>query len=357
MVTPDIFTTVGFERRKFGASGKELGYLIAKPQLSKLTAVVIAPILVLGLFVAWTEFEINVERRSHQRDMRSTEHRTAAKLAEIEMELWSHYREDIRESHEAQTLLRNLNASYDDFKFQLQGTMLRAAKDLGLTSDEASLLTETALQIVADHRHRNMRQTRDLVDHLVSVGQKGSRLQQHLDDEVARDMREETRHIVEHDEDMDWRGSPEDVKLSAIVNGFFETYREYLSDFSIAIHSLHEGSDVYVQLMDMHARAEEGREDGIEPFLDSLHRQQVIPRFTRGANTFMRTLSEFLGVLLMTPRVPHEQLSALEEEWDANTRDPYSVLTQLHEWEVEGRVPGYWLERTMATFEEGELQG
>lgn len=335
--------------------------MIEKSRLGKLCAAMGFPMIALGLLFAWAQFEIHFERRNYQDDMRHEEHQAASKLAQIEMELWSHYREDIHESNEAESLLRSLNASYDEFKMKLQSTILGVAKDLGLEPGKASALTGAALELIANHRQENIQQTKDLVDHLVIAGKKSAALQTYLDDEIVREMQEESRHIAEYHEGLNEEQiSPEDEKLSTIINGFFLTYQEFSSEFSAAIQSLHAGSQIHEQLQSLYAelRAQDAPFDWeVEGALRSIHQQEFIPPFRKGANSFMQTLPEFLEVLVMTPRIPHETLSLLEREWQTGKKDPYSVLMQLHELEVDKKVPGYWLERAMAIFESGELQG
>merc|ERR1719414_567482 len=61
--------------------------------------------------VVFMVYDIRLEKKSFHRDMRVEEHHAASKLAQVQMELWSQYRDDVEESHEAARLLDTLNAS------------------------------------------------------------------------------------------------------------------------------------------------------------------------------------------------------------------------------------------------------
>merc|ERR1711879_68389 len=111
MTTPDILHTVGFEKTKLGSGDKESGYQIKR---SSLTSLVIGTLVCFGIvaFVAVTMvYDVHFDLKPQYQQHRLEEHRTAKKLAQAQMALWSQYRDDIHESQEAGRLLKTLDSS------------------------------------------------------------------------------------------------------------------------------------------------------------------------------------------------------------------------------------------------------
>jgi len=207
MTTPDILETVGFEKRKVGSGDKELGYVIKKKSLNGLVAGVAAIFGVLAVVLVFTQFEVRFEKRSFHRKLRREEHHAASKLAQVEMELWAQYRDDIHESNEANAMLTSLSTSYDSFQASLQKTIDTAAKDLNLNSAKATHLADVILHLVADLRKENLHHAKHLVDHLVAAGKRSISLERHVEKEIKEDMEEESKHMREDEEE----GIAEDV--------------------------------------------------------------------------------------------------------------------------------------------------
>merc|ERR1712151_957073 len=100
-------------------------------------------------------FEIKFERRSLKHKFRKMEHHAASKLAKVEMELWSHFKDDIQESHEASGLLKSLQASYDQLQSKMQESIEETTMEAGLVKEKADFVTEKAMLVLADHREAN----------------------------------------------------------------------------------------------------------------------------------------------------------------------------------------------------------
>merc|ERR1712060_140318 len=62
-------------------------------------------------------------------------------------------------------------------------------------------------------------------------------------------------------------------------------------------------------------------------------------------NVFRRSPQDFVESLLAIPRLPSKELAELEKAWKDKKKDTFSVLNQLHDWEGEGKVPTFWIER------------
>eukprot|EP00438_Fugacium_kawagutii_P029701 Skav222841 [mRNA] locus=scaffold1263:74954:91126:- [translate_table: standard] len=144
----------------------ELGYAIKRTRLIGLMVGTLGCLGLLALLGVWSQFEIHLEKRTMRRELRREEHHAASKLAQVGMELWSEYRDDIHESHEAQMLMKLLNSSYTNFEAQVKATVDRNAKELGLNSDKAGPLT-------------------GLVDHLVEAGKRAVPLEKRAEKEAA----------------------------------------------------------------------------------------------------------------------------------------------------------------------------
>merc|ERR1719284_1733935 len=82
--------------------------------------------------VMFMVYDIHLEKKVLHREMRKEEHHAASKLAQVQMELWSQYRDDVKESHEAARLLDILNTSYAQFKPKLQTSIDEVGKEMGL---------------------------------------------------------------------------------------------------------------------------------------------------------------------------------------------------------------------------------
>uniref|UniRef100_A0A7S4T165 Uncharacterized protein n=1 Tax=Alexandrium monilatum TaxID=311494 RepID=A0A7S4T165_9DINO len=367
MTTPDILETVGFEKSKIGSGDKELGYVIKRSRLRGLAAGSAAVVGVLAIVVVLTLFEVRFERRSFHRKLRKEEHHAASKLAEVEMELWSQYRDDIVESNEAQALLRSLNTSYASLQVRLQSTIDSAAKELNLNKDKAAHLADLILREVASMQQDNVKHAKHLVDHLVSAGKRGASLERHVSRELVKEMEEEEKHIKEDEQE---GGVPyhepeeghrlhgdhrlegthggnetrESDHLKDLLEGFWFTFNDYESEFKDKPRSLlKDGHPVYEQLKDLQAKIrspETPSEEEIGQALDKIDLSSVGAGLGSG-----RVLppADIVEELLLIPKIPFEDLTALEKDWRDGTKDSVTVFGKLAEWHAQGQLPSGWL--------------
>merc|ERR1719199_935512 len=65
-------------------------------------------------------YDVHFEKKTFHRQLRVEEHHAASKLAQVQMELWGQYRDDVQESQEATILMKRLEASVPQFESKLQ---------------------------------------------------------------------------------------------------------------------------------------------------------------------------------------------------------------------------------------------
>eukprot|EP00413_Alexandrium_margalefii_P013570 CAMPEP_0204531106 /NCGR_PEP_ID=MMETSP0661-20131031/10989_1 /ASSEMBLY_ACC=CAM_ASM_000606 /TAXON_ID=109239 /ORGANISM="Alexandrium margalefi, Strain AMGDE01CS-322" /LENGTH=402 /DNA_ID=CAMNT_0051537239 /DNA_START=55 /DNA_END=1263 /DNA_ORIENTATION=+ len=367
MTTPDILETVGFEKSKIGSGDKELGYVIKRSRLQGLAVGSLAIVAVLSLVAVFTLFEVRFERRSFHRKLRKEEHHAASKLAEVEMELWSQYRDDIVESHEAQALLRSLNSSYASLQAKLQATIDSAAKELNLNKDKATHLADMILHEVAAMQQDNVKHAKHLVDHLVNAGKRGEHLEKHVNKDIVKEMEAEEKHIEEdkkegginYDEDhagghqlhgdgilagTGGNDTQEEDHLKDMLDGFWFTFNDYETEFKDKPRQiLKEGHPVYTKLKELKKKIdspEAPSDEEIGAMLDKIDLSSVGAGLGSGR---VLPAADIVEELLLIPKIPHKELTALEKDWKAGKKDSVQVFGQLTEWHSQGLVPSGWL--------------
>jgi len=368
MTTPDILETMGFEAKKVGSGDKELGYVIKKKSLNGLMVGVAAIFGVLAVLAVLTQFEVRFERRSFHRKLRKEEHHAASKLAQVEMELWAQYRDDIHESHEANAVLASLSASYDNFQATLQRTIESEAKDLNLNSAKATHLADVILHLVADMRKEHTHHLKHLVDHLVAAGKRSVKLERHVEKELKEEMKEEGAHMREDKEE----GIAEEVDkfegsggldgedadpLKATLEGFFTTFNDYESEFNGQARStLTPAHPVYKQLQALWANISgptPPEEEEVGAALDKIDLSSVGAGLGKG-----RTLpaQDIVEELLLITKVPHKELKELEKTWRSGGKDSVAVLEKLEDYYAQKLIPSGWLRQGVDRDYEEELK-
>mmetsp|Transcript_115026 Transcript_115026/g.229005 ORF Transcript_115026/g.229005 Transcript_115026/m.229005 type:complete len:381 (+) Transcript_115026:61-1203(+) len=362
MTTPDILETVGFEKRKVGARDTELGYVIKKKSLNGLVIGVAAVFGVLAVVAIFTQFEVRVEKRSFQRKLRKEEHHAASKLAQVDMELWAQYQEDIRESNEAQTMVRRLNESYDKFRVSLNKTIEAQVKEIHLNSAKAAHLADVILQQVANLRTNNMHHVKHLVDHLVTSGKRSGVLEKHVSKSLKEDLLEESKQLHEDKEagiDAHERlgsadsvgdtsnASSKDDPLKGVLEGFFWTFNDYEAEFKHRARTVlsQPGNAVYRQLQDLWANitsATPPSEDEVGAALDHIDLASVGAGLGSGR---VLPAVDIVEELLLIPKIPHRDIEKLQEVWQSGQTDSVDVLAKLELWYADKLIPSGWLKK------------
>jgi len=355
MTTPDILDTMGFEKKKVGSGDKELGYVIKKKSLNGLIVGVAAIFGVLVMVAVFTQFEVRFERRSFHRKLRKEEHHAAHKLAQVEMELWAQYRDDIHESQEANAMLAGVSASYDKFQANLQKTIDSAAKELNLNSDKATHLADMILHLVADMRKEHIHHTKQLVDHLVNAGKRSVKLERHVEKEIKEELKEEAEKMVEDKEEgieeevdkyegsgMD--GDADSDPLKSMLDGFFSTFNDFETEFKDQARStLKPEHPVYKQLEALWAKI-----SGPTPLEEEEVGEELGKIDLAGVGAGLgagRTLpaQDIVEELLLIPKIPHKELRELEEKWKAGSVDAVAILGKLEEYQEQKLIPSGWM--------------
>eukprot|EP00440_Ansanella_granifera_P031353 gb/GFBE01034044.1/.p1 GENE.gb/GFBE01034044.1/~~gb/GFBE01034044.1/.p1 ORF type:complete len:372 (+),score=128.19 gb/GFBE01034044.1/:1-1116(+) len=367
MTTPDLFTTVGFEKSKIGANDTELGYAIKKTRLIGLVIGGLGCLGFLALIGVWSQFEVHLERRSLHRQLRKEEHKAASKLAQVGMELWSEYRDDIHESHEAQLLVKQLNSSYDRFQATIRSSVQATSNELGLNQDKAAKLADTILHLVADQQKESLTHTKKLVDHLVEAGKRAVPLQKHAEHEVLKEVKEEGKAIAEDlangvalpEADPVEPGAGENLTepedpLKGILDGFWYVFHDYEREFSGKPRELmkpgHKAFDALKAIAD---KEDELTEAEIAAELDKVDLESVGAGLGSGRVLPARDIVE---ELLMIGTIPHKELDALYEDWVSGKEDSVSVFAKLEEMHGKELVPSGWLQRGVDEDEKEEAE-
>mmetsp|Transcript_18240 Transcript_18240/g.42939 ORF Transcript_18240/g.42939 Transcript_18240/m.42939 type:complete len:397 (-) Transcript_18240:93-1283(-) len=334
------------------------GLVCGRSRLQGLAVGSVVIVSILAVVVVLTLFEVRFERRSFHRQLRKEEHHAASKLAQVEMELWSQYRDDIVESHEAQALLRSLNASYDQLQVKLQATIDAVAVELNLNKDKATHLADRILHQVADMQQDNVKHAKHLVDHLVAAGKRGATLEKHVGKEIVKEMEEEERHIEEDEKEGgisyeehehaggDVNGTREvEDPLKTMLEGFWFTFKDYESEFKDKPRAtLKDGNPVYMQLQELKKKidsSEPPSEEELGVALDKIDLASVGAGLGSGR---VLPAADIVEELLLIPKIPHAELSALEEAWRKGEKDSVEVFGKLAELHAQGLVPSGWLQ-------------
>jgi len=342
MAAPELLGHLGFRRRKFGSGDKELGYEIDGLPLSRLLLAVGLAAALLASLVGWSQYEIRLERRSFHRKLRREENAAAAQLAQVEMELWTHFRDDVRDSREALQLMDSLNSSLDELSVKLQTTIGKMARNFGLPQDKASILADTTVSLMAEQRQESIRHARGLLGHLLREGggaeaaAGGSRRPGGGEGGLSPAARQEG-------------------ELRELVGGFWQAHAAFQRHFAPArVKLVQGGGPLNKQLRDLRASLQGGELSGQEA--DAAQRRVADSlglSLDHEDLAFLKSPADLLEVLLALPAFPTQELARLQSQWSPapgseGSGDPYALLSLLHDWRARGRLPAPWLEHALS---------
>lgn len=360
MTTPDLLTTVGFERRKLGNGDKEVGYAIRSSNLVVIAVGIVAFAAVLSFAVVWSLFEIRFERRHAHHELRVEEHHAALKLARVEMELWSELRADVHESQEARVLLQSLNASYEELTHKLRNSIGKLCRDNGLHAEKATLISHKVLHLIVEHRQETIRHAKTLVDHLVNVGKKSAKLEKKLERKMDKEMKQEINMETE-EASLEEDGMKDPPQIKMMVVNFWRLFDKFHSTYPDAIKLLKKDAPAFQMAVDLWKRAEDQDivlgEDELDKELQAIDLKNLGMEYIKNSNEFTQDPYDFLEMVVAVPGVPFVEMGALEQEWKAGTKDSYAVLEQLREWKEAGRLPETWVAESVSEEEEEDREG
>jgi len=363
MTTPDLFTTVGFEKSKIGSNDTELGYAIKKTRLVGLVVGSFGCLGFLAVLGIWSQFEIHLEKRSLKRELRKEEHHAASKLAQVGMELWGEYRDDIHESHEAQMLVKLLNSSYSSFQDRIKTSVDTTSKDLGLNADKAQKLVDQILHLVADQQQASLGHTKKLVDHLVASGKRAVTLEKRAEHEVMKEVKVEEKAIEqdlkagdalpEDEKPANNKTEPEDP-LKGILDGFWYIFDDYEREFAGKPRELLKpGNAAYDALKAIDSAEEELSDAELAEKLDKIDLTAVGAGLGSGRILPARDIVE---ELLMIGDIPHKELREIQKAWKDGKEDSVTVFAKLQEMHDQHKVPSGWLQSGVDEDEKEEIQ-
>lgn len=369
MTTPDLLSTVGFSKSKIGSGDKEVGYQINESSLCSLFGGALVCFAVMGFLVVFMVYDIHFEKKTIHQKARVEEHHAASKLAQVQMELWSQYRDDISESKEAGALLKSLDSSYDEFKGKFQGAITEFAHELSINEVKAGKFADKILHLVADMQEHNVKHAKHLLDHLVSSGQRSKQLKKHVTKDLRKDVMEEKKHLEEDKlEGIEvvhpTTSQPQHVlagaevkaalnesnleaedPLKVMLEGFWFTFNDYEREFKGTVRkSMHDGSPVYEQIKVLYGKIRGENpigEEEVQEELDKIDLSSVGAGLGSGR---VLPVTDIVEEIALIPKIPHKELVKLEKQWRAGELDSVLVFEQLNEWHHENIIPSGWLQ-------------
>lgn len=362
---PEILSKVGFEKSKIGAGDKETGYQIKESSLSSLMGSACLCFLVMGLMVVSMVFDIHFEKKTIHRQLRQEEHHAASKLAQVQMELWSEFHSDIQESHEAQALVKNMNASYGTLQGKIKASVNELSAELSLNPVKAEKFADKLLHLVADMQQDNVKHAKGLVSHLVAAGKRSQKLEKRVDKEMLTEAKEEKKAMLEdakeginaalplqeHEhtkplsEDAKRREEDEDDPLKEMLTGFFFTFDDFEREFQgEARKKMVDGNHVYESIKALYVKTqadEPPAEEDLQAELDKIDLSSVGAGLGSGRALPVFDLIEELSLI---PKIPYKDIRKLEKQWKKGDLDSVAVFEQLQELHEKHQVPSGWLQ-------------
>lgn len=349
----DMLNTIGFEKSKIGSGDKEVGYQIKETSLCSLMGSLLVCFSIMGLLVVMMVYDVRLEKKTLHRQVRTVEHHAARKLAEVQMSLWSQYRDDVAESKEADLLMKHMEKTYGRFQGKFQEAVNELAQELNLNQEKAGKFADRILHIVADMQQDNIQHSKHLLDHLVKAGKRGAALEKHVDKEILANVEAEKKKMDEggkeasEDNDID--------ELNNILQGFFDTFNDHKSEFGEKVRSNFEtGHKVYDQLVALQAKITGDNPPSDVELGEELSKIDLASVGAPLGEGRVLPLSDIVEELVLIPKIPHEEIKKLEQAWKKGKMDAVEIFTQLEEWHESGKVPSGWLQMGVEADEKKE---
>jgi len=347
MASVEMLNSVGFEKSKIGSGDKEVGYKIKESTLGSLVGSIFLCFLVMCGLVVVMVYDVKLEKKTLHREVRQVEHHAATKLAHVQMELWSQYRDDVQESREASILLKHLEASYGEFQGRFQTAVNELAQELNLPQERSAKFADRILHLVTDMQQDNIKHAKHLLDHLVNSGKKGKQLEKHVDKEILKNAEGEKQKIADEGLPEEPEDVPEGEKdpLKDILKGFWFTFADYDKEMGTKVReNFKKGGPVYDQIKALQSKltsetppSEE--EIGLE--LDKIDLASVGAPLGEGR---ILPPADIVEELFLIPQVPFEKLRDLKKQYESGKKDTLSVFSQLEEWHEKNLIPSGWLQ-------------
>merc|ERR1712039_692074 len=119
----------------------------------------------------------------------------------------------------------------------------------------------------------------------------------------------------------------------AVLEGFWFIFNDYEREFSgKVLDAFRGGHAVYTQLQALYSKITGENPPSEDEVAEELGSGRVLP------------VDDIVEELVLLPKVPHAELTALEKAWRKGDKDSVTVFTQLQEWHQAGVVPSGWLQ-------------
>merc|ERR1719183_1286362 len=163
-------------------------------------------------------YDVHFEKKTFHRQLRVEEHHAASKLAQVQMELWSEFHNDIQESHEAKALLRYMNDSYGTLQSSIKTAVTELSVELNINEHKAAKFADKLLHLVVNMQQDNVKHAKHLVDHLVAAGKRSVKLEKHVDKAMLQEAKEEKKAMAEDAKEGINVASPSEEKQPKAAN-------------------------------------------------------------------------------------------------------------------------------------------
>lgn len=382
---PELLKNVGFERTKVGTGDKETGYQIKESSLSSLLGSACICFLIMGFMVVSMVYDVHFEKKTLHRQLRQEEHHAASKLAQVQMELWSEFHNDIKESHEAQALLKSMNESYSTLQGKIKAAVNDLSAELVLNPQKAEKFADKLLHLVADVHMDNVKHAKHLVDHLVNAGKRSVKLEKHVEKAVVSELKEEKKqmdadkkagltditppphkanekeaNLKEHLEEQHKKGGKElseeeeEDPLKEMLTGFFFTFDDFEKEFGDKPRkTLKVGHPVYDSIVALFNRTAEGEmsDEDMSKELDKIDLASVGAGLGSGRALPVQDIIEELHLI---PKLPYKKLAKMKDQWKKGEADSLEIFEELQEMHAKKIIPSGWLQSGVNTEEDDE---
>jgi hypothetical protein len=312
-------------------------------------------------------FDIHFEKKTLHRQLRVEEHHAASKLAQVQMELWSEFHSDIKESKEAQSLLRSMNESYSSLQGKLKTSIHEYCVELNLNPQKAEKFADKLLHMVADMQQDNVKHAKHLVDHLVAAGKRSVKLEKATDRAMLEEAKEEKKAMeedvkqginaaapmeeadkaaAEHTKGGSSQGEDEEEgdPLKEMLTGFFFTFNDFEKEFKgEPRQKLKDGNPVFEQIKQLYTDSQtDANEEDLQQRLDKIDLASIGAGLGSGR---VLPVSDIIEEIALIPTIPHKRISELEAKWKKGEVDSVDVFEQLQEMHEKNHVPSGWLQQ------------
>jgi len=258
---------------------------------------------------------------------------------------------------EAQSLLKSLNASYDQYQVKIKGAVDEFAAELMLNPDKAAKLADKVLHLIADMQQDNVKHAKHLLEHIVKSGKRSETLEKHVDKQLRREVKAE-KQLMEDDgvapehEDAD---EEEPDPLKHLLEGFWATFDDYESEFNGKVRAnLKNGHPLQTQLQDLYKKIQSEEALSEEEAAAELDKMDLASIGAGLGSGRVLPVFDIIEEMALITVIPHDELQVLKDEWFKGKQDSVSIVSILKEMHAKGLIPSGWLQMGVDAEEKSE---